>query len=59
MRNEQEMMDLILDVAKADERVRAVLLVGLRANPCPLQKVKLNRIASPPNAQQSSFYIPN
>ncbi|MGE5654374.1 MAG: aminoglycoside 6-adenylyltransferase, partial [Bacillota bacterium] len=33
MRNEQEMMDLILGVAKADERIRAVLLVGSRANP--------------------------
>jgi aminoglycoside 6-adenylyltransferase len=33
MRNEQEMMDLILDAAKADERIRAVLLVGSRANP--------------------------
>ena len=33
MRNEQEMMDLILDVAKADERIRSVLLVGSRANP--------------------------
>ncbi len=33
MRNEQEMMNLILGVAKADERIRAVLLVGSRANP--------------------------
>ncbi|HHX72106.1 MAG TPA: aminoglycoside 6-adenylyltransferase [Clostridiales bacterium] len=33
MRNEQEMMDLILGVAKADERIRAVILVGSRANP--------------------------
>ena len=33
MRDEQEMMDLILDAAKADERIRAVLLVGSRANP--------------------------
>lgn len=33
MRTEQEVMDLILDVAKADERIRAVLLVGSRANP--------------------------
>jgi aminoglycoside 6-adenylyltransferase len=33
MRTEQEMMDLILGVAKADERIRAVLLVGSRANP--------------------------
>lgn len=33
MRNEQEMMDLILSVAKADDRIRAVLLVGSRANP--------------------------
>lgn len=33
MRTEQEMMDLILSVAKADERIRAVLLVGSRANP--------------------------
>ena len=33
MRTEQEVMDLILDVARADERIRAVLLVGSRANP--------------------------
>ena len=33
MRKEQEVMDLILDVAKADERIRAVLLAGSRANP--------------------------
>lgn len=33
MRTEEEMMDLILDVAKADERIRAVLLSGSRANP--------------------------
>jgi len=33
MRTEQEMMDLIFSVARADERIRAVLLVGSRANP--------------------------
>ncbi len=33
MRNEQEMTNLILDVAKADERIRVVLLSGSRANP--------------------------
>ena len=33
MRTEQEIMDLIIGVAKADERIRAVLLVGSRANP--------------------------
>lgn len=33
MRTEQEVMDLILDVAQSDERIRAVLLVGSRANP--------------------------
>lgn len=33
MRTEQEVMDLILSVAKADERIRAVLLSGSRANP--------------------------
>jgi len=33
MRSEQEVMDLILRVANADERIRAVLLVGSRANP--------------------------
>ena len=32
MRTEQEVMNLILDVAKADERIRAVLLAGSRAN---------------------------
>lgn len=33
MRTEKEMMDLILDVAKRDERVRAVLINGSKANP--------------------------
>ncbi|MDR0818767.1 MAG: aminoglycoside 6-adenylyltransferase [Oscillospiraceae bacterium] len=33
MRTEQEMMDLILGVAKADERIRAVYMNGSRANP--------------------------
>ncbi|HEY8500693.1 MAG TPA: aminoglycoside 6-adenylyltransferase, partial [Clostridia bacterium] len=33
MRTEQEISDLILSVAKADERIRAVLLSGSRANP--------------------------
>jgi aminoglycoside 6-adenylyltransferase len=33
MRSEQEMMELIIGVAKADERIRAVLLSGSRANP--------------------------
>lgn len=33
MRNEQEMFNLILSVAQADERVRAVYMNGSRANP--------------------------
>jgi aminoglycoside 6-adenylyltransferase len=33
MRTEQQMMDLILSVAKADERIRAVYMNGSRANP--------------------------
>lgn len=33
MRSEQEMFDLILGVAEADERVRAVYMNGSRANP--------------------------
>ncbi|WP_041700163.1 aminoglycoside 6-adenylyltransferase [Clostridium sp. BNL1100] len=33
MRTEQEMFDLILDVAKADERIRAVYMNGSLANP--------------------------
>jgi len=33
MRIEQEMINLILDVAQSDERIRAVLLAGSRANP--------------------------
>ena len=33
MRSEEEMITLILDVAKADKRIRAVLLNGSRANP--------------------------
>lgn len=33
LRTEQEVMGLILEAAKADERIRAVLLSGSRANP--------------------------
>ena len=33
MRTEQEMMDLIIGVAAADERIRAVRMEGSRANP--------------------------
>ena len=33
MRSEQEMLDLILRTARADERVRAVIMNGSRANP--------------------------
>ncbi len=33
MRSEQEMLNLIVDTARADERIRAVILNGSRANP--------------------------
>jgi aminoglycoside 6-adenylyltransferase len=33
MRSEQEMLDLILDTARRDERIRAVIMNGSRANP--------------------------
>jgi len=33
MRSEQEMLDLILDTARHDERIRAVIMNGSRANP--------------------------
>jgi len=33
MRSEQEMLDLILDIARKDERIRAVVMNGSRANP--------------------------
>lgn len=33
MRTEQQIMDLLLNVAQADERIRAVLLAGSRVNP--------------------------
>ena len=33
MRSEQEMFDLILNTAKEDERIRAVMMNGSRANP--------------------------
>lgn len=33
MRSEQEMLDLILDTARDDDRIRAVILNGSRANP--------------------------
>ncbi len=36
MRTPEEMLDLILKIAKEDENIRAVLMVGSRANPdCP------------------------
>src|SRR5215510_960903 len=33
MRNEHEMLDLIISFAKSDENIRAVILNGSRANP--------------------------
>lgn len=33
MRSEQEMMTMILDTARADERIRAVGMNGSRTNP--------------------------
>jgi len=33
MRTEQQMLDLILDTARCDERIRAVIMNGSRANP--------------------------
>jgi aminoglycoside 6-adenylyltransferase len=33
MRSEREMLDVILDVARGDERIRAVIMNGSRANP--------------------------
>lgn len=33
MRSEQEMLDLILDTARSDDRIRAVIMNGSRANP--------------------------
>ncbi|KGX84201.1 hypothetical protein N784_14515 [Pontibacillus litoralis JSM 072002] len=33
MRNEQEMVDLIINTAKEDERIRAVYMNGSRTNP--------------------------
>ncbi|MHB8077572.1 aminoglycoside 6-adenylyltransferase [Desulfosporosinus fructosivorans] len=39
MRTEQEMFDLILDIAKEDERIRAVLLNGSRTNPNAIKDI--------------------
>ncbi len=33
MRTEQQIMQLILDVAKSDERIKAVMMEGSRSNP--------------------------
>lgn len=33
MRSEQEMLELIVETARADERIRAVIMNGSRANP--------------------------
>ena len=38
MQNEQEMIDNILSVADADERIRAVSMEGSRANPAKMKK---------------------
>lgn len=39
MRTEKEMFELITGVAKADERIRSVIMLGSRANPnCPKDK---------------------
>jgi hypothetical protein len=40
MRNEQEVMDLILSVAKSDERVRAVLRIDLSLVPLNAENLK-------------------
>ncbi|MCL2426049.1 MAG: aminoglycoside 6-adenylyltransferase [Oscillospiraceae bacterium] len=37
MRTEQEMMNMILDVAKSDERIRSVSMEGSRANPAAIK----------------------
>jgi len=37
MRSEQEMLDLILDTARQDDRIRAVILSGSRTNPDALK----------------------
>ena len=43
MRSESEIMDLILNAARADERIRAVLLAGSRANPAvPRDRYKVS-----------------
>ncbi len=39
MRTEQEMFDLILDVAKKDDRVRAVIMNGSRINPNAMKDI--------------------
>lgn len=39
MRSEQEMVDLILSTARQDERIRAVILNGSRANPDALKDI--------------------
>ena len=33
MRSEQEMLDLILSIARRDDRIRVVIMNGSRANP--------------------------
>lgn len=39
MRTPEEMLNLILDIAKNDERIRAIILSGSRANPeCPIDR---------------------
>ena len=48
MRSEQEMMDLILGVAKADGRIRAAYLNGSRANP---------RVAKDPYRDYDVVYV--
>ena len=45
MRSEQEMYDLILDIAKTDERIRAVYMNGSRANP-KIKKINIKIMIS-------------
>lgn len=39
MRTEQEMLNLILDVAKNDKRIRAVYMSGSRTNPNAIKDI--------------------
>ena len=56
MRSEEEMMNLILQVAKDDERVRAAYMNGSRTNPnAPKERFQYYDVAYVANSTESYY----